>query len=324
MNSTFENPTALFSKETDFDDTSSSPSTPASRRTEQPELAENGELARLFDETADLLEAQAANEFRVSAYRRAAGELRTLQRSVRDIVDLEGREGLVRLPHIGERLSRSIATWLQTGTLGILLRLRGEEAEERELMSIPGLGKELAHRIHHDLHVSSLEELEEAAHDGRLATLRGFGRRRVQSIRDQLDARLRRRARRGAKPRAPDEDASPSRLPAVEELLDIDREYHRLAREGRLPTIRPRRFNPSGEAWLPILHTTRGPRHYTVLFSNTARAHQLQRTRDWVVIYLDDRFEGQWTVVTERHGELSGRRVIRGREPECLAFYRNR
>ena len=82
--------------------------------------------------------------------------------------------------------------------------------------------------------------------------------------------------------------------------------------------IAPRRFNPSHVAWLPILHTTRGRRHYTALFSNTARAHQLARTDDWVVIYWDDgRGERQATVVTATGGPLKGRRIVRGREAEC-------
>jgi putative hydrolase len=60
-----------------------------------------------------------------------------------------------------------------------------------------------------------------------------------------------------------------------------------------------------------------------VLFSNTARAHELKRVRDWVVIYFaaDDREEGQRTVVTETQGPLRERRVVRGREQECEAYY---
>jgi putative hydrolase len=81
--------------------------------------------------------------------------------------------------------------------------------------------------------------------------------------------------------------------------------------------IAPRRFNPSHIAWLPVLHTTRGRRHYTALFSNTALAHRLNRTHDWVVIYWDDgRGERQYTVVTAKGGSLEGRRVVRGREAE--------
>lgn len=51
------------------------------------------------------------------------------------------------------------------------------------------------------------------------------------------------------------------------------------------PRAAPRRFNPKGKAWLPILHTQRGPWHFTALYSNTARAHDLKKTGDWVVLY---------------------------------------
>ena len=112
--------------------------------------------------------------------------------------------------------------------------------------------------------------------------------------------------------------------PAVNTLLAIDREYRSKLRAGMLPKIAPKRFNPSGEQWLPILHANRGEWHFTALFSNTARAHQLNRTRDWVVIYFydDDHSEGQHTIVTETRGPLRDLRVVRGREAECRRFYR--
>ena len=111
--------------------------------------------------------------------------------------------------------------------------------------------------------------------------------------------------------------------PAVEVLLDVDREYREKARAGVLPRIAPRRFNPDREAWLPVLHTRYGPWHFTALFSNTELAHQLHRTYDWVVIFFADEEgeEGQVTVVTERRGKLAGKRVVRGREPECARVY---
>jgi hypothetical protein len=56
----------------------------------------------------------------------------------------------------------------------------------------------------------------------------------------------------------------------------------------------------------------------TALFSNTARAHALGRTHDWVVLFYErNGDEGQCTVVTETRGPLAGRRVVRGRESEC-------
>lgn len=93
--------------------------------------------------------------------------------------------------------------------------------------------------------------------------------------------------------------------------------------EDTLKKIAPRRFNPSGDAWLPVLHTPRGSRHYTALFSNTARAHEQRKTGDWVVLYHDGRDgERQCTVITSEFGRLKGLRIVRGREDECEAHYR--
>jgi hypothetical protein len=108
----------------------------------------------------------------------------------------------------------------------------------------------------------------------------------------------------------------------VAELLDVDAEYREKAAAGELKRIAPRRLNPEGKAWLPVLHAQRGARHYTALFSNTPRAHRLGTTRDWVVLFLEHGAEeGQWTVVTAHGGPLDGRRVVRGRESDCAAHY---
>jgi putative hydrolase len=146
-----------------------------------------------------------------------------------------------------------------------------------------------------------------------------MGRKRVEAIRDSLAGRFR---RRGAAPSPPTTEEQRD-APPVSELLDVDEQYRRLVELDRLPKIAPRRFNPEGRAWLPILHTHRDARHYTALFSNTARAHELGTTRDWVVIYRDDASDhGQWTVITAGLGKLKGKRIIRGRETECLAHYK--
>ena len=177
--------------------------------------------------------------------------------------------------------------------------------------SIPGVGPELARRLHDELPVDTLEGLELAAHDGRLARVKGIGARRAAARRATLAAML---ARTRRTPRAPLSE------PGVDLLLDVDAEYRRRTAAGDLPKIAPRRFNPGGEAWLPILHTDRGPWQFTALLSNTARAHELGRTDDWVVVYFhsNDHEEGQRTVVTETRGRLTGERVVRGREADCL------
>jgi len=285
---------------------------PRDKLTEQTPPS-NEELAARLEEMADLLEGQEANPYRVRAYRSAADRLRSLDRPVHELVEQEGRAGLMQLPHIGRGLAKTIEELALAGRSELLERLRGKSQAEAVLATVPGVGPELAGRIHAQLGVETLEQLEQAAHDGRLADVPGMGPRRVRAIRESLAGRLRQRRHTAA----PAGDQ-----PDVGELLDVDREYREKAEAGKLPRIAPRRFNPGGEAWLPVLHTERGGRHYSALFSNTAHAHQQGTTRDWVVIYRDDDDNhGQWTIVTARAGALRGRRVVRGREEECARHY---
>jgi hypothetical protein len=272
----------------------------------------NQRVADRLREAAKLLEQQQANPFRVAAYRRAAETVAGLDEDLAALLEREGIEGLEALPGIGPRLATAIAQMVRTGRWAQLERLRGAVAPEQLFQSIPGLGPELAHRLHDHLEVDTLEALELAAHDGRLAQVPGIGPRRAAMLRANLAGMLA-RTRPGRR--------QPGAEPGVDLLLEVDREYRDKAERGALPTIAPRRFNPSGEAWLPVLHTERADWHFTALFSNTARAHELGRTRDWVVIYFaqDSGPEGQRTVVTESRGPLAGRRVVRGREAECLA-----
>jgi len=288
---------------------------------EEPRLPlENEEIAARLDEVADLLEAQGANQFRVRAYRSAAQTVRRLDRPVHQVLVAEGRDGLTRLPGIGESLGRSIEQLACTGRLGLLLRLRGHAGPEHLFATLPGVGLAMASRIHEQLGIETLQELEAAAHDGRLRRVPGMGHKRIRGIREALAGRF---YRPSFEP-APSAQAPPDQ-PDVSELLEVDREYRDKARAGQLPRIAPQRFNPTGEAWLPVLHAEHGGHHYTALFSNTARAHALGTTHDWVVIYRDDHGgHGQWTVVTAQYGPLRGRRIVRGREAECQAYYAHR
>jgi hypothetical protein len=284
-----------------------------------PEL-QNAAIAGRLDEVAALLEEQGANRFRVQAYRRAAATVRGLDRAVGEIVRDEGTPGLERLPGIGPSIGRAIRDLVVLGRLPMLDRLRGEHDPLALLRTVPGIGAELARRLHDELGIESLEDLEMAAHDGRLRDVAGIGEKRLAGIRDSLATRLARV--RAVPPLGVGEHEA---VPPVAELLDMDAEYREKARAGTLGKIAPRRFNPRREAWLPVLHTRRGDREYTALFSNTARAHRLRRTRDWVVLYSDGAGrERTNTVITARGGPLEGKRVIRGRELECERYYESR
>jgi hypothetical protein len=223
------------------------------------------------------------------------------------------------LPGIGRGIAAAVAELLITGDWNQLRRLRGAVEPLAVLQSVPGIGPDLARLIHDRLHVATLEALELACVGGRLREVPGIGARRAAGICAAVAAMLDRR-RVAAR-------AQPARLashrPPVAVVLDVDREYRKKAANRKLPTIAPRRHNPTGEAWLPILHTHRDSWHFTALYSNTARAHELGATHDWVVVYFhnDGGAEGQHTVVSETRGSLSGRRVVRGREAECRAYY---
>jgi hypothetical protein len=218
------------------------------------------------------------------------------------------------LPAIGRGIALAIMEMLSTGRWSQLERLRGALQPEQLFQTLPGIGPELAARIHGELHIDTLEALELAAHNGSLASVPGLGNRRVAAVRAVLAERLGRQ-RISALPQV--------KVPPVALLLDVDRAYREKAQAGSLHLIAPKRFNPTGAAWLPVLHAARGHWHFTALFSNTRKAHELGRTRDWVVIYahLDSEAESQSTIVTERRGALSGRRVVRGRDAECDLYY---
>jgi hypothetical protein len=277
----------------------------------------NDEIADVLDRVADLLATQDANPYRVRAWREGARVVRAHPTSVAALADERGVKALDELPGIGRSLSQAIDEIVHRGRLRLLERLEGEVSPEDLFSTVPGIGEELAHRLHEALDVETLEELELAAHDGRLEKVPGFGPRRARAVRDSLGMLLSRSARRRARLVRHAETAGPTPEPPVELLLEVDAEYREKAEAGKLRRIAPRRFNPTGEAWLPVLHAEREGWHFTALYSNTARAHQLGTTRDWVVIFFDrDGDERQCTVVTERHGPLQGRRVVRGRERE--------
>ncbi len=274
----------------------------------------NERIAARLLEAADLLAGQRANPFRVAAYRRAAEAIARLDRDVGELFAERGRAGLEDALAIGPTLSAAIAQMIKRGRWGFLDRLRGSIDPAQIFQEIPGVGPALAQRFHRDLHLDTLEALEAATYDGRVEKLPGIGRRRLALLRSGLAAILGLVPRRGR---------APAQEPPVEVLLDVDEEYRRQAEAGALPTIAPRRFNPSGESWLPILHTARGNWTFTALYSNTARAHELGRVHDWVVLYYrgDGDTEGQCTVVTDTRGPMRGRRVVRGREAECRRLH---
>jgi hypothetical protein len=270
--------------------------------------------AERLREAATLLEHQDDNPFRVAAYRRAADAVAALATDLRELLEAGGIESLQAIPGIGPRIAGGLAELARTGRWTYLERLRGSGEPPDVFCVIPGVGPTFAKRLHETLHVETLEQLEAALHEKGRQAVAGIGPRRLAMLRAALAQML---------ARIRPIHIGPSDEPPVDVLLDVDREYREKAAADKLRKIAPKRFNPKDETWLPILHTDRGKWHFTALFSNTARAHELDKVRDWVVLYFhsDSGGEAQRTIVTETRGVLAGERVVRGREPECLSVY---
>lgn len=259
----------------------------------------NEQLADLLLETADLLEIQRANKHRANAWRKASAVVRKLEQPIAELYRSEGFDALDRLPNIGETIGRAIECYVKTGVVPLRNRLKGQLRPAILFTTVSSIGIELAQRIHDHLHIESLHELYRAARDGRLAKVPGMGEKRIRAVRESLAGRF--------------SLTKPNTSPSISDLLALDAEYRRLAESDGLPTIAPYRFNPDRIAWLPIWHTRKGDRNYTVMYSNTARANALGKTRDWVVILLDEPSEqGQWTVITAEYGLAAGKRIVRG------------
>ena len=289
---------------------------------------DNNEIADVLERVADLLEAQDANPFRIRAYRSASHMVEHFDKSISGMVvnEDESKERLERLPTIGKSIASSIREFVHTRRLILLDRLEGQVTAEELFATVPGIGDVLAKRIHLILHIDTLEEMEFAAHDGQLEKVPGLGNRKIKGLIDSLSAILVSSNRRLARRRCFLEEGHEAELPPhphISVILEVDMEYRSKANRGELKTITPRRFNPENKPWLPIFHTETKGWFFTAMFSNTARAHELGRTDDWVIIYFErDGNEDQYTVVTEQHGALKGLRVVRGHESECLRHYK--
>lgn len=149
----------------------------------------NADIASVFDEVADLLEIQGANVFRVRAYRNAARTLRDLSREVSAMV--AANEDLTGLPGIGKDLAGKIHEIVEHGPEAILEEYRkGIPKGVTELMHLPGLGPKRAMVLHRELGIQSLDALRQAAREGRIRSLPGFGERTEQHLLKALEERV--------------------------------------------------------------------------------------------------------------------------------------
>lgn len=149
----------------------------------------NADIAAIFNDIADLLEIEAANPFRVRAYRNAARQLQTLAEDAGGM--LARGEDLTRLPGIGKDLAAKIREIVETGRCRALEQLRRDLPPTlTELLHLPGIGPKRVHALYHELDIQTPAQLYRAARDGRLRELPGFGEKTELKLLDALEAHL--------------------------------------------------------------------------------------------------------------------------------------
>lgn len=146
----------------------------------------NIEIAKMFDEVADLLEIQNANQFRVRAYRNAARLIGDLPEQMSEIVGDSSRS-LEEFPGIGKDLAAKIKVLCETGSLPQLEELRAQvPSGVVKMMRIQGLGPKKAAALFKELKIVDLDLLKAACEDGRVAELKGFGAKTAKIILEGL------------------------------------------------------------------------------------------------------------------------------------------
>jgi DNA polymerase (family X) len=192
-------------------------------------LPSNAELAEQLELLADLLELDGADAFRLTAYRRAATRIRE---SAVPVAQLALDHKATRLSGIGTTIENKIVEYTETGDLSALAKLRDRlPAGLVEVMHVPGLGPKTARKLHTELGVASLSDLQKAAEAEQLRTLPGLGPKSEEKVLAAL-----------AKPRAKMERKTllGRVLPAVEQAVEELRQHTAAARVSEAGSVRRR------------------------------------------------------------------------------------
>ncbi|MGB9716153.1 MAG: DNA polymerase/3'-5' exonuclease PolX [Thermodesulfovibrionales bacterium] len=139
----------------------------------------NQEIARVFNDIADLLEIKGENPFRIRAYRRAAQNIEGLSKDVSEI----SKEELMTIPGIGQDLAGKIEEYVKTGRLQFYEDLKKEVPEGLStLLSVPSLGPKTAKLLFEKLNIRDIETLEKFAREHKLAGLPGIKEKTEENI----------------------------------------------------------------------------------------------------------------------------------------------
>ncbi|MEW6066803.1 MAG: DNA polymerase/3'-5' exonuclease PolX [Nitrospirota bacterium] len=139
----------------------------------------NQEIAKIFNDIADLLEIKGENPFRIRAYRRAAMNIEGLSKDVAET----SKEELMKIPGIGADLAGKIEEYVKTGSLRFFEDIKKEVPEGLSmLLTVPSLGPKTAKLLFEKLKIKNLEELEHYAKEHKLSGLPGIKDKTEENI----------------------------------------------------------------------------------------------------------------------------------------------
>ena len=140
----------------------------------------NGDLARIFNEIADMLEIMGEVVYKSVAYRRVAD---AVERYPDDVAALFRRGTSPKLPGAGAALTAKLAELAETGRLEYHARLRSQVPDGLlDMLRIPGVGPRTVKLLHGELGIDSVEALRAAAERGSLRGLKGLSARTEQNV----------------------------------------------------------------------------------------------------------------------------------------------
>jgi len=153
----------------------------------------NKQLAEIFNLIADLLQIKGEVVYKYLAYRKAAESLTNLGRSAEEVWKAGELEDI---PAVGKAIADKIDELMRTGKLGFLEKLKQEVPESLAgLLQVPDMGPKKVKLFWDELGITTLEELREAAEEGRLAGLPGMGEKSQQKVLEGIQALGRRSGR---------------------------------------------------------------------------------------------------------------------------------
>ena len=157
-------------------------------------LVHNIDIANIFDEIADFLEIEGENPFRIRAYRNAAGTVRGLGAELKDMV--ADNADLTELAGIGKELAAKIREILETGTAKALTKLHARIPKTViDILRLPNLGPKRVRVLYHDLKIETLQQLSQAAGEGHIRALDGFGEKIENAILEAIEAQAQKEKR---------------------------------------------------------------------------------------------------------------------------------